>query len=266
MVTAERGGRLGGEGPGARRPRGSRAENRAPGIRDCAGAAALSMAGLAALQVGPRRGGSELLLRALRLAEAEIRPRSRRPGPTFLRTRKYLNTYPTRISQFFPLAASLQDRRAVYVCRPKHMGSTLTSTMKFSFRQLLTALTLVLLGASVTGCASINERASAAMGDYIPQWAGGLPADAPPRPGTAKYDEWMKERERLRQLPADQRPSAPQAQGSTSSTANKPFARSASPTASKPSSSTTSSKPTSSKSSTSTTSNPSTPSGLDPVH
>ena len=36
------------------------------------------------------------------------------------------------------------------------------------------------------------------MGDYIPQWAGGLPADAPPRPGTAKYDEFMKERERKR--------------------------------------------------------------------
>ena len=27
---------------------------------------------------------------------------------------------------------------------------------------------------------------------------GGLPADAPPRPGTAKYDEMMKEQERKR--------------------------------------------------------------------
>ena len=33
-------------------------------------------------------------------------------------------------------------------------------------------------------------------------WAGGLPADAPPRPGTAKYDETMKERERERLEPA----------------------------------------------------------------
>jgi hypothetical protein len=40
------------------------------------------------------------------------------------------------------------------------------------------------------------------MGDYIPQWAGGLPADAPPRPGTAKYDEFMRERERKRLEPA----------------------------------------------------------------
>ncbi|MBU6461552.1 MAG: hypothetical protein KGK01_18030 [Bradyrhizobium sp.] len=36
------------------------------------------------------------------------------------------------------------------------------------------------------------------MADYVPQWLGGLPADAPPRPGTAKYDEFMKERERKR--------------------------------------------------------------------
>ena len=40
------------------------------------------------------------------------------------------------------------------------------------------------------------------MGDYIPQWLGGLPPDAPPRPGTAKYDEFMRERERKRLEPA----------------------------------------------------------------
>lgn len=77
------------------------------------------------------------------------------------------------------------------------------------------------------GCASINERAAAAMGDYVPKWAGGLPADAPPRPGTAKYDEWMREREQQRLLPADPRAtsnsasassaSAPSATGSTAS-------------------------------------------------
>ena len=40
------------------------------------------------------------------------------------------------------------------------------------------------------------------MSDHIPQWMGGLPADAPPRPGTAKYDEFMRERERKRLEPA----------------------------------------------------------------
>jgi hypothetical protein len=73
---------------------------------------------------------------------------------------------------------------------------------------LQTLLLSALMASSLTGCASINEKLSNSMGDYIPQWAGGLPADAPPRPGTAKYDEYMRERERNRQLPADQRNSA----------------------------------------------------------
>ena len=127
--------------------------------------------------------------------------------------------------------------------------------MTFRLHQVRTVLALVLLGASLGGCASMNERAAAAMGDYIPQWAGGLPADAPPRPGTAKYDEWMKERERLRQLPADQRPQDAQAQASTTS---KPFMWSSSPAA-------TTAKPASSGATT-TTSSGSTPSGSDPVH
>jgi hypothetical protein len=55
---------------------------------------------------------------------------------------------------------------------------------------------------ALSGCGTINEKLAAGMGDYVPQWAGGLPADAPPRPGTAKYDEWMKERERQRLQPA----------------------------------------------------------------
>jgi hypothetical protein len=55
---------------------------------------------------------------------------------------------------------------------------------------------------SLGGCASINEKLAAGMSDAIPQWAGGMPADAPPRPGTAKYDEFMRERERKRLEPA----------------------------------------------------------------
>ncbi len=87
-------------------------------------------------------------------------------------------------------------------------------------RQLLLLLASVPLASGLGGCASLNEKAAAAMGDYVPQWAGGLPPDAPPRPGTAKYDEWMKERERQRLLPADQRDkatsaAAPSAAGST---------------------------------------------------
>jgi hypothetical protein len=39
------------------------------------------------------------------------------------------------------------------------------------------------------------------MEAVIPEWAGGLPADAPARPGTAKYDQGMKERELERLRP-----------------------------------------------------------------
>jgi uncharacterized protein YceK len=80
--------------------------------------------------------------------------------------------------------------------------------MTTRLRQLALLLATALMASTLSGCGTINEHMSAAMGDYIPQWAGGLPADAPPRPGTAKYDAYQKERERLRQMPADQRPGA----------------------------------------------------------
>lgn len=69
----------------------------------------------------------------------------------------------------------------------------------------LAIVAIILLASTLAGCGTINEKLSAGMGDYIPQWAGGLPADAPPRPGTAKYEEFMKERERRRLLPAAER-------------------------------------------------------------
>ncbi|HEV2154896.1 hypothetical protein [Bradyrhizobium sp.] len=71
--------------------------------------------------------------------------------------------------------------------------------MIMRFRSLLLLLAVT---AGLSGCGTVNERLSAGMGDYVPQWAGGLPADAPPRPGTAQYDAWMKEREQKRLQPA----------------------------------------------------------------
>jgi hypothetical protein len=72
-------------------------------------------------------------------------------------------------------------------------------------RRLALLLAAASVASSLTGCASINEKLAEGMGEYIPQWAGGLPADAPPRPGTAKYDEYMKQREKRRQQPAAER-------------------------------------------------------------
>ncbi|MGY0572900.1 hypothetical protein ACTGJ9_018915 [Bradyrhizobium sp. RDM12] len=82
-------------------------------------------------------------------------------------------------------------------------------------------LLLVGLAAGLSGCGTVNEKLSAGMGDYVPQWAGGLPADAPPRPGTPQYEAWMKERQRLRQVPAAEREKAEQAEQSTGATNRK---------------------------------------------
>ena len=82
--------------------------------------------------------------------------------------------------------------------------------MPLRFRSILALLSLA---AGLSGCSTVNEKLSSGMGDYVPQWAGGLPADAPPRPGTPQYDEWMKEREKKRLLPAATRDEPKAGQG-----------------------------------------------------
>ncbi len=67
------------------------------------------------------------------------------------------------------------------------------------------AIAAALIAGGLSGCGTINEKLAAGVSDAIPAWVGGIPADAPPRPGTVKYDEYMKERERLRLLPAAER-------------------------------------------------------------
>jgi len=71
---------------------------------------------------------------------------------------------------------------------------------------------IALQACSLPGCGTINERLPAGVSDAIPAWAGGLPADAPPRPGTLKYDEYMRERERKRLLPASERDEPPKSE------------------------------------------------------
>jgi hypothetical protein len=74
--------------------------------------------------------------------------------------------------------------------------------MPIRFRQLAVVIAIALPACGLSGCGTINAKLADGVGDYIPQWAGGLPPDAPPRPGTAKYDEYMKERELKRLEPA----------------------------------------------------------------
>jgi predicted small secreted protein len=77
--------------------------------------------------------------------------------------------------------------------------------MQIHARHMLPIVALALAGLTLTGCGTMNERLAAGVGDAIPAWAGGMPVDAPPRPGTAKYDEFMRERERRRMMPAAER-------------------------------------------------------------
>ena len=72
-------------------------------------------------------------------------------------------------------------------------------------RHILTIVALSLAGFALCGCGTINEKLASGVSDAIPAWIGGMPADAPPRPGTVKYDEYMKERERKRLMPAAER-------------------------------------------------------------
>jgi hypothetical protein len=74
--------------------------------------------------------------------------------------------------------------------------------MPINTRHFAVIVTLTLTACCLNGCGTINEKLVNGLGDTLPQWAGGLPPDAPPRPGTAKYDELMKERERKRLEPA----------------------------------------------------------------
>jgi hypothetical protein len=74
--------------------------------------------------------------------------------------------------------------------------------MPISFHKLAVVMTVALSACGLSGCGTINAKLADGLGDYVPQWAGGLPPDAPPRPGTAKYEELMRERERKRLEPA----------------------------------------------------------------
>ena len=40
---------------------------------------------------------------------------------------------------------------------------------------------------SLAGCGTINAWIAHSTAQHVPAWAGGLPEDAPPRPGTPEY-------------------------------------------------------------------------------
>lgn len=54
-------------------------------------------------------------------------------------------------------------------------------------RRFLAPAVLVCLGLGLGSCTSFPGF----LADHWPHWAGGLPADAPPRPGAPGYDEFI---------------------------------------------------------------------------
>ncbi len=91
-------------------------------------------------------------------------------------------------------------------------------SMPSTIRRAFVVIGIVLLAGSLGGCGSISSFLAGSMGDFIPKWAGGLPADAPPRPNSSKYDEWVKQHEPNAGAIAGQ-PDSPQATSQSSADA-----------------------------------------------
>ena len=98
----------------------------------------------------------------------------------------------------------VEERGHLAALNPSLLKAIASRILKMPFRvhHTLRLLALVFAGFTLAGCSSVNERIGAGVGDALPQWAGGLPPDVPPRRGTPEYEEYMKERERRRLEPA----------------------------------------------------------------
>jgi hypothetical protein len=68
------------------------------------------------------------------------------------------------------------------------------------------ALSAFILCIPVAGCGSINTWIAHNTAQHMPVWAGGLPEDAPPRPGTAEYAEYRARLEGTATNPAARHP------------------------------------------------------------
>lgn len=90
--------------------------------------------------------------------------------------------------------------------------------MPIKTRPLAIVLTVMLAACGASGCSTINSSL-AGTGEALPTWLGGMPPDVPPRPGTPKYDEFMKEQERKRLTPAPPKEEPAQAQSQAQSPA-----------------------------------------------
>jgi hypothetical protein len=68
-------------------------------------------------------------------------------------------------------------------------------------------IALLVVASTVLG--SCSEASN--MANYMPAWAGGIPKDAPPRPGTPEYDAFRQKLETEAARDKSKDPSAPKA-------------------------------------------------------
>jgi hypothetical protein len=94
--------------------------------------------------------------------------------------------------------------------------------MPINPRQLAVLIAVAALPACLLGGCSTINTSLAGTGEALPTWLGGMPADVPPRPGTPKYDEFVKEQERKRLEPPP--PKEEPAQGQPPAQAQSPSA------------------------------------------
>jgi len=69
-------------------------------------------------------------------------------------------------------------------------------------RRVAAAFAMILMSSNLSGCGSISSFMAGGMADLIPAWAGGLPADAPPRPGTPEYEAYAAKQRESQQIDA----------------------------------------------------------------
>jgi hypothetical protein len=63
-------------------------------------------------------------------------------------------------------------------------------------RAMIRLACLCMLAATLSGCGVVRGmtvNTGEFFADHLPEWAGGLPADAPPRPGDPRYAKYIEE-------------------------------------------------------------------------
>jgi hypothetical protein len=68
-------------------------------------------------------------------------------------------------------------------------------------------IALIVTSTILGSCSSAGEL----VADYVPEWAGGLPKNAPPRPGTPEYDALRQKLETEAGRDKNKDPPAPKA-------------------------------------------------------